>query len=177
MKIVLNKEPLSQRAGLAPITCFTGVISTTPIDNFYRATESATGTVKNVQCERSINGEQLVVKVAKILPVVQDVIKSNRQHPREKILRGFLSNFTDKDFFLAARDYITSGEKLSLLYLVMHFVVKYLNAYVYQVEDVRNGHIEDIHASRLKYYHDPSLHCPAIISHFQRPRTECQFNA
>lgn len=44
-------------------------------------------------------------------------------------------------------------------------MVGVLNDHVFQVEDLRNGAVEDIHGSRLKFFHDPSLDKEAIMSH------------
>lgn len=39
------------------------------------------------------------------------------------------------------------------------------NDYVYEVEDLRHGINNEVHASRLKIYHDHSLDEEAVISH------------
>ena len=39
------------------------------------------------------------------------------------------------------------------------------NDYVYQVEDLPNGVLEDIHANRLKFYRDSELDTRVIMSH------------
>lgn len=37
--------------------------------------------------------------------------------------------------------------------------------YVYQVEDLRNGTVENIYGNRLKFYRDASVETEAIMSH------------
>lgn len=43
-------------------------------------------------------------------------------------------------------------------------VVKAMNSYVHQVEDLKNGNVEEVHCSRLKFYHESSLDQEAIMS-------------
>lgn len=64
-----------------------------------------------------------------------------------------------------ARSDFRSGEKLSLQWRGPKRVVKAINDYVYQVEDLRDGTLEEAHISRLNFYHDPSLDTEAIMSH------------
>lgn len=47
---------------------------------------------------------------------------------------------------------------------VIHFV-EAMNDYVYQIEDLRNGLLEVVHMSSLKFYHDASLDKENIMSH------------
>ena len=42
-------------------------------------------------------------------------------------------------------------------------MVKALSDYAYQVEDLRTGLVEDVHGSRLKFYHDSTLDTDAIM--------------
>ena len=43
--------------------------------------------------------------------------------------------------------------------------MKALSDFVYQVEDLRNGQLDDVHASRLKLYRDSEIEKDAIMSH------------
>ena len=69
------------------------------------------------------------------------------------------------DWVLVARDDFTAGEKLRLRWRGPRRIKKALSDYVFQVEDIRTGDFDDIHGSRLKYYHDPSLDAEAILPH------------
>ncbi len=44
-------------------------------------------------------------------------------------------------------------------------MIKANSDFVFQVEDLRNGALEEVHASRLKFYSDSSLNKKAIFSH------------
>lgn len=64
-----------------------------------------------------------------------------------------------------ARSDFRSGEKLSLRWRGPKRVVKAVNDYIYQVEDLRDGTLEEAHISSLTSYQDPSLDTEAIMSH------------
>lgn len=92
-------------------------------------------------------------KIAQLHPVVQDHLKTNRKRICNSRSRGLLLNIFECDFVLVARDNITAGEKLSLC-LCWHGprrMVRSVNDQLYQVEDLRNGTVEDVHGSRLKF--------------------------
>lgn len=66
---------------------------------------------------------------------------------------------------MVARKDFHVGEKLSLRWRKPRRVIKALNDYVYQEEDLRNGDITGVHICRLKFYSDSSPDTKAIISH------------
>lgn len=69
------------------------------------------------------------------------------------------------DFVLFARDDFSVKEKQSLRWLGPRLVTKALSDYFYQVDDLRNGMLEDVHVSCLKFYHHSSLNAEAILFH------------
>lgn len=162
---VLNNAPSPQRGNISPVTAFTGMDASPPIATFYRSITSTTISISDLQSERAFNVEALRSKIAQLHPVVQDALKSNRERIRDSRSRGSLPNFTEGDFVLVARDDFTAGEKLSLRWRGPRRVIRSINDHVYQVEDLRNGQVEDVHCTRLKFYHDPSLDTEAIMSH------------
>lgn len=48
-------------------------------------------------------------------------------------------------------------------------VLKKINYYVYQIEDLRNGFGDEVHVSRLNFYNDRSLDKQEIIAHVLTP--------
>ena len=46
-----------------------------------------------------------------------------------------------------------------------------INDDVYLVEDLRTGELEELHASRLKFYHDQTLDMDAVMSHVLQSET------
>ena len=98
-------------------------------------------------------------------PLINFTLQQNRQNQRDAQSRGELANFSEGDYVLVARKDFFQGEKLCLRWTEPRRVTKALNHYVFQVEDLRNGSLSDIHGSRLKYYCDRSLDKDAILSH------------
>ncbi len=64
-----------------------------------------------------------------------------------------------------AKDDTFKGEKLALRWRGPRRVVKVISDWIFKVEDLRNGTLEDIHSSRLRYYCDSSLNEEAILPH------------
>lgn len=170
----LNNAPSPQRGNVSPLTAFTGSDPTPPISTFIRSSTSTPVSITDVQRERSLNIAALLSKMADLHPIVQDSVQSGRERARKAMSRGSLPNFSEGDFVLVARQDFTAEEKLSLRWRGPRRVVKSLNDYVYQVEDLRNGIIEDVHGSLLKFYHDPSLDTERIMSHVLSSETGMQ---
>lgn len=82
---------------------------------------------------------------------------------RQSRSRGSLPKFSEEDFVLVARENFAAGEKVALLWRGLRRVVKAQSEYVFRVEELRNGVIEEAHCSRLKFYHDSSLDQKAIM--------------
>lgn len=81
-------------------------------------------------------------------------------------------NFSEGDFVLVARSDFHAGEKLALRWRGPRRLVKALSAYIFQVEDLRNGQLDDIHGSLLTFYSDSSLNRTAIMSHVISSETD-----
>lgn len=89
--------------------------------------------------ERSININLLKAKLSDLHPIVQESFNSSRKRSRDAHSRGELPQFSEGDFVLVAREDFTAGEKLSLRWRGPRRVVKTINDYVFQVEDLHNG--------------------------------------
>lgn len=110
----LNNSPSPQRKGLCPITIFTGLELSPPI-----ATIKRTVTVKIVMFneaaeEVSRNLSKVRDRMADLHPMVETALENNRARAREIASRGRLSNFSDGDYVLVARDDFSKGQKLAL---------------------------------------------------------------
>ena len=161
----LNQTPSPQRGNYAPVTAFTGAQPTPPIATFIRTTTTKPMSISDIQKDRTLNIDSLKTFIADLHPIVQSAVSTNRSRGREAAGRGQLPNFTEGDYVLVARDDLTAGEKLSLRWRGPRRIIKAINDYVYQVEDLRNGELQDVHITRLKFYHDKYLNTEAIMSH------------
>ena len=102
---------------------------------------------------------------------MQDTLQRNRARSRQAASQGSLPTFTEGNFILVARSDFTAGETLALRCRGPHRVLKALNDYTFQVEDLRHRAVEDIHGSRLKFYSDAALDKTAIMSHVLSSKT------
>ena len=130
-----------------------------------RPSTNAPVSFSGVLAERVANVRKLQEKLAELHPVVQNYLQDYRKKSREAVKRGALPKFTEGDFVLVARSDFHAGEKLALRWRGPRRIIKALNDHVYQVEDLRNGIIEEAHVSSLKFYKDSSLDKEAIMPH------------
>lgn len=161
----INNSPSPQRNNVAPITAFTGRPSSPPISTFLRNSDAVPVTVTGAQREKAINIQTIIKAMDELQPLVDQSVSQQRQRIRECRHKGELANFREGDYVLVARDTFHEGEKLCLRWRGPRRVIKAINDYEFQVEDLRNGNLETVHGTRLKYYHDASLNTTAILSH------------
>ena len=162
---VLNNSPSPHRGNVCPFTAFMGCDPTPPVLTFLRSSTTTPVTVTEAQRESALNVEELVRLCADLHQRVQSALAKHRKQSREAMSKGRLPNFTEGDYVLVARSDFHAGEKLCLRWRGPRQVRKALSDYVYQVEDLRNGQLDDIHASRLKLFRDSEIDRAAIMSH------------
>ena len=162
---VLNNSPSPQRGNVCPITAFMGREPTPPIRTFLRNATVKTVTLSEAQAESALNVKELLLLCDELHPRVQSSLESHRRQARESASRGTLPNFSEGDYVLVARSDFHAGEKLCLRWRGPRRIMKALSDFVYQVEDLRNGQLDDVHDSRLKLYRDSEIDKDAIMSH------------
>lgn len=86
--------------------------------------------------------------------------------------KGTLPNFADGDFVLIARNDFIDGEKLSLRWYSPLRIFKAMKNYAFQLEDLRNGNVEGVHCSKLKFYHYVTLNTGANLSQMISSETD-----
>lgn len=122
---------------------------------------------KNLRLESRIRVEELKKNIADIHPVVQTYLHRNRKAAGESSSPVNIANFVDWSD-------LGTNEILSLLWSRLHLIVKTLKDYEFQVEDLQNGTLKNLHVSRLKLYRDYALDATAIIRHFISSETLSQ---
>ena len=160
-----NNAPSPSRNNIPPITAFMGMDATPPIATFLRTETATLMTIEEMRHERLLTVQSLKNRISELHPVVQDALHKNRKRSRDAASRGKLPNFLEGDYVLVAREDFFAGEKLCLRWRGPRRIIKAINDWVYQVEDLRNGDIEEAHACRLKFYRDRSLNAQVIMSH------------
>lgn len=96
---------------------------------------------------------------------MSDFLRDNRKSARIQASRGTLPILDEGDYVLVARENFSAGEKILLRWSGPRLVVKTLNDYSLQVEDLRNENIDTVHGSSLKFYRDKDLDTDVIICH------------
>ena len=162
---VLNNSPSPARANVSPVMAFLGREATPPIRTFLRSKTLRPVTLSEAQAERAFNVKDLIKIRDEIHPLVQQSLSSHREQSRAAASKGKLPNFEEGDFVLVARDEYGAGDKLLLRWRGPRRVTKALNDFVYQVEDLRTGQLDEAHASRLKFYRDDDIDTDVIMSH------------
>lgn len=105
-----------------------------------------------MQKERTFNVEYLKNICDEIHPLVQNSLARSRAQSKKSVSPCKLSNFHEEDFVLASRDKYGAEEKLLLCWRGGRCVIKALNDCTYQLEDLRTGHLNEIHTTRLEFY-------------------------
>ena len=87
-------------------------------------------------------------------PIIDEAVINSRSRQWEKMSKGQLPNFREGDLVLVAHEDFTVGEKLSLRCRGPGRILSCNSEYIFDVEDLRNGHVESVHGARLKFYAD-----------------------
>lgn len=74
-------------------------------------------------------------------------------------------------YLLREKEGFHANEKICLCFRVPRRIIKAMNDYVYHVDDLRNGLLDEIHIYPLKFYHDKSLDIDAIMFHVLKLET------
>lgn len=104
-------------------------------------------------------------------PILRETLKAARKSKRNPNSRGEYPNIAIGDFVLMARGDLTVGEKLSLCLHGPWCVITALSDYIFQVENPWTWLVDDVHGSRLKFYHVSTLETIPIWPHAVQPET------
>lgn len=162
---IVNHSPSPQRSNIDPVTVFTRLPPPTPIKTFMQSDTSALVSVNDALVERAVNIKELISTMEKLRLIVHEAVSARRERAREHLSKGRLPNFPEGDYVLMARDDFFKREKLCLRWRGPRRIVKVHNDHVFDVEDLRNGEIDLVHGSRLKFYNNPSLDEEVIMLH------------
>lgn len=165
LQSMLKNSPSPTLINSCPITAFFGLDPKPPVSSFIRSSTGSPITVSEVIRERTTNIANLKKFVAELHPVVQDTVRNNRETLQAAMSKGELSRFMKADFGLVALEDFKAGENRALRWHGPRRIEKATSDYFYQVEDLRNGQLEDVHISRLRFFRDSALDTQAIISH------------
>lgn len=165
LQSILNNSPSPTRNIVCLITAITGLDHKPPVSTFIRSRTETIVTVSEVMRDRTANVTNLKKYVAELYPFIQETVRNNREKSRVSMSKGEQPRFTEGDFVLVAREAFKAGEKLVLRWRGPRRIKTATSDYVYQVEDIRNGQLEHVPISHLRFFHDSALKIQAIMSH------------
>lgn len=96
---------------------------------------------------------------------MEQSLTKQRESIRDSRNKGELPNLCEGNNVLVSRQYFHESEKLCLRWRVPRRITKFLHDYSFQVEYPRNGQLDTVHGTRLKYYHAASLNTTSLLSH------------
>lgn len=89
-------------------------------------------------------------------PFVQDIVQAECKRMRHRRSRVFFPTFTEGYFVLASHVGSKEGQKNMSSLVLPTTYPKALSDYVFPVEDLLTGEVQEIHGTRLKFYQDSS---------------------
>lgn len=95
-------------------------------------------------------------------PLVEQLLIQERLRMRSARHKEELPSFNKGVFVLVTRQHFDEDEKQCLLWRGPLRITQCLNYFVFKVEDLRNGGLQDVHGTQLKDYSDNSLDAKAI---------------
>jgi hypothetical protein len=166
---VLNNTPSPHRNNIAPVTAFTGLPASTPLLSITPNPTSQSLPLTDIRARQLLEIESLQSAVENVHKQVYDAAQARRDQQRRRQL-GKRSvrvvNFALGDFVLVAKSDFRVGEKLTLRWRGPKRVVGVLSDFLFEVEDLRDGKLSQVHAQRLRFFHDASLNVTAeLIEH------------
>lgn len=171
---ILNSFPSPHRGNICLFKSSMGRKPTPPVLTFLRSATFTSVTVAEAQREFKLNIEEPVKLCADLHPHVQSTLTKQWKQSRKAAYKGQLPSFSscsDDNYVLMARSDFHACEKLCLCWHEPCRVRNAINDYVYQVEILCNGHLDDIHASRLKLFWDSDIDEIAMVSHVWQTKT------
>jgi Integrase zinc binding domain/Integrase core domain len=166
---VLNNTPSPHRNNIAPVTAFTGLPPSTQLLSITPSPKSQPLQLTDIRARQLMEIELLQSAIENVHKEVCDAAQSRREKQRKRHL-GKRSvhaiNFGLGDFVHVAKRDFRVGEKLTLRWRGPKRIVGVLSDFLFEVEDLRNGTVSNVHAQRLRFYHYASLNVTAeLIEH------------
>ena len=166
---VLNNSPSKHRGNIAPLTGFTGRKPDRPLASILKDHTSTVHSMEFIRAQQLINTELLGKAIDRIHKRVKDNAEKGRHAARQRHSRktGVENcNFDVGDYVLVSRRDADHVDKLCVRWSGPRRIRRVLTQKLFEVEDLRNGSVETIHATRIRFYHDSSLNVSEeLIAH------------
>lgn len=123
---------------------------------FIRSDKAEIVSVSDAQIERFENIQDLIGRMEELQPFVHDAILENGKRSGEEVSKSRLPDFLDGNYVLVEQEEFFEGKIFCFRWKGPYHVIKALNEFVFDVEDLISENIDPIHGSRLKYSSDSS---------------------
>lgn len=144
---------------------------TAPVNTFLRSTIAMPVTVPGALLEYQVNSKELARLCIDMHTRAQSITVERRKQSKNAAPIGQLPNFVEGVYvFLSCSGF--HAEKICLRWRGPRRVRETLNGFVYQVEALRNGQLDDIHASRLYLFCDSDIDETTVMSHVLQSETD-----
>lgn len=147
---VLINTPCAQCVSTCPVKCFTGLDTTCPIATCYRSSLPASVSIPDVDRERILDCEQLCRYLADLQPVVYSAYQKCRKGKRNEVIKNVVKESAAKlvkvvylilrklTLFSSHVSIFVLAKKLSLRRSASSYMIRPVDDYIYQIDDLRN---------------------------------------
>jgi hypothetical protein len=156
VQLVLNNTRLESLAGEAPITCMTGLSPSSPLAPIITNSDADATTIEEIEQIKKVKLAQLIQSLDAMHKKVEKSAKKNRGRAKTRS-KAISPNFDVGDFVLQATLEDSTRGKLQVVRKGPARILCVVSPWFYEVEDMITKHEKEVHASRLKFYHDGSL--------------------
>ena len=165
----INFYPSARLGGIAPVTGFTALPATHPLDAFIHPVTKAVVSVAEVIEKQKDHIKETQLALENMHKEMADAAaKKRRQNKvnRESTKGVRMAMFTIGDYVLIARINSFFGNKLNVKWIGPQQVVAVHNDWTFLVQDLLTKSEKFVHASRMKFFHDDQLDVDEeIINH------------
>jgi hypothetical protein len=161
----LNNSPYARLGGLAPSEVLLNVRADSPLRTIAPDLEHSPMSFSDIRAEQILHMNTLKRAVEEMHHTVRSTATTRRAASlnAKNSTHAVVPNFDVGDFVLVARQVSHAADKLTRRCLGPQRVVKVISEWVYSVEDLRHGEVQDVDATRLRYYADEKLNVDADL--------------
>lgn len=152
---ILINTPSLQQAGAASVKAITEPDAISPITAYHGSSAWVQISVPELFGKHKHNFRLLCKLNADLRCFIYDSVCKCADGIAIKLAKAATQFSLKTILFLIPRDDVSAGEKLLLHWRWPRRALRLLNGYVYQVENKRNGALEDVDGTGLKYFSQP----------------------
>jgi hypothetical protein len=156
----LNSAPSPKLGGRSPIEVFTGIKPKRPLDSIRFQKTGKYASLEEVSEKTLEEFRRLEEARDKLHKEVKVTASEARKKSRDRVNnRATIKypNLMEGDFVMVARETVLANQKLMATWKGPRRITAVRSNWIYEVEDLIEGHRREVHASRIKLYQDKDL--------------------